>query len=264
MAAAPHSDCAAGDAFLGGRLRLLQPRGAQRAGSDAVLLAAAVPARPGERVFELGTGSGAATLCLLARVPGAKAVAVELQPDAALAAAANAARNGMADRMRVICGDGTGAAFRRRIGHGGYDHALANPPFFRPAGRQPAAAEGREQARAEAGSGSLAEWVASLVHAVRPGGSVTVIHRAERLADLLAAFALVAAAGAPGGAGIAVAPLWPRQGLAAKRVLLRYVKQSRRDFRLGAGLALHDAAGAYLPEAEAVLRQGRAFPEAAF
>lgn len=254
----PDSDIPAGDAFLGGRLHLVQPPGWQRAGSDAVLLAAAVPAAPGQRVFELGTGSGAAALCLLARVPQLRVVAVELQAEAALAAAANAARNGMAGRLRVICGDGTGARFRRRIGHGLFDHALANPPFFRPEGRRAADAAARELARAEAGPEGLAAWIATLVHVVRPGGTVTLVHRAERLPDLLAAF--------PGGdgRGIAVAPLWPRRGAPAKRILLRYVKQSRAAFRLGAGLALHDAGNAYLPAAEAILRDAAPVPDSAF
>lgn len=246
-----------GDAFLGGRLHLQQPPGGQRAGSDAIFLAAAVPAVPGERVVEVGCGSGAASLCLLQRVAGLRLTGVELQAEAALAAVGNAAANGRAAQFRVICGDALRPAFRRRLGHARFDHALANPPFFAAGGRRPAAHPGRELARAEAADGDLAAWIATMAHLVRPGGTVTLVQRIERLPELLAAFP-------GGGRGVAVAPLWPAAGQPAKRLLLRWRKDGRAPFRLGPGLVLHDAAGAYLPAAEAVLRHAGAVPEAAF
>lgn len=247
------------DVLLGGRVRLYQPAGMQRAGSDAVLLAAAVPARPGQRVFELGTGSGAAALCLLARVEGLFLAGVELQAISALAAVRNAALNKVSARFRLLCGDGTGREFRRAMGHAVFDHVMANPPFYRADGRQPAATPGRETARAERSPADLAAWIATLVHLVRPGGSVTVIQRPERLPDLLAALP-----GGPTGTGVSVAPLWPRAGAPAGRILLRYVKDRRSPFRLGPGLCLHGGDGTYLPQAEAILRDGAGLPEAAF
>ncbi|MEQ8349441.1 MAG: methyltransferase [Sneathiellaceae bacterium] len=251
------ADPTGGDAFLGGRLHLWQPAGGQRAGSDAVLLAAAVPACAGERVVEIGTGSGAASLCLLARVAGLQLTGVEVQAGAALAAVLNAAANGRAAHFRVICGDALVPAFRRRLGHARFDHAMANPPFFVAAGRQPAAQAARERARAEGAAGDLAAWIATMAHLVRPGGTVTLVQRMERLPELLAAF--------PGaGRGVAVAPLWPSAGQPAKRLLLRWRKDGRAPFRLGPGLVLHDSAGAYLPAAEAILRQAAAVPDAAF
>ena len=175
------TDACATDAFLGGRLQLQQPAGLQRAGSDAVLLAAAVPAVSGQRVVEIGTGTGAAALCLLARVAGTRATGVELQADAALAAARNAAANGLAVRFRVICADALRPAFRRRLGHAVFDYAMANPPFFAATGRRPAASPARERARAERAAGDMAAWVTVLAHLVRPGGTVTLIQRIERL-----------------------------------------------------------------------------------
>jgi len=260
--AAPRSDGSDGDridCLLGGRVRLCQPAGGQRAGSDAVLLAAAVPALPGQRVVELGTGSGAAALCLLARVPDLSVTGVELQAQAALAAVRNGALNGVAGRFRLLCADGTAPAFRRALGHAAFDHAFANPPFFRAAGRQAAAMPGREIARAERGQADLAEWIATLVHLVRPGGTVTLVQRTERLPELLAAFP-----GRPPGCGIAVAPLWPRTGREAGRVLVRFAKDRRSPFLLGPGLVLHGPAGTYLPAAEAILRNAAPVPEDAF
>src|SRR6202790_4646948 len=71
------------DAFLGGQLRLRQPKSGHRAGHDAVLLAAATPARSGDRVVDLGAGVGAAGLALARRVTGIRLALVEI--DAALA-----------------------------------------------------------------------------------------------------------------------------------------------------------------------------------
>ena len=119
------------DAFLDGRLRLWQPRRGYRAATDPVLLAAFVPARPGERVLELGCGAGTAALCLAARVAGLELHGLELQPAYAELARRNAAENGLRARR---CTRATCAARRPRCGALVFDHVLANPPFH-PAAR---------------------------------------------------------------------------------------------------------------------------------
>lgn len=129
------------DGFLGGRLRLLQPKAGYRAATDPVLLAAAVPARAGENALELGCGAGAAALCLAARVPGLAVTGLERQPAYAALARENAARNGLA--LTVIEGDlaHLPAALRERS----FDHVLANPPYY-PAGGAGSAACGERRA----------------------------------------------------------------------------------------------------------------------
>ena len=239
------------DAFLGGRLRLLQPaRGGVRSGSDAVLLAAAVPARPGETALELGCAAGAASLCLLRRVAGVQAAGLEIQPALAQLARDNAGRNGLA--FEVFEGDVAAppTALRRRE----FDHVLMNPPFFEPSRSSEAPSESRRTARAE-GAASLDAWLGCALARLRPGGCLTLIHRAERLAALLAL--LAGRAGA-----IVVFPLWPAQGEPAKRVILRAVKGAGAPLVLAPGLALHDGDGRYGPAAEAALRDGAplAFP----
>src|SRR5258708_37732871 len=66
------------DAFLGGQLRLRQLKSGHRAGHDAMLLAAATPARPGDRVADFGTGGGAAGLAGARRVAGGGRVLVRM------------------------------------------------------------------------------------------------------------------------------------------------------------------------------------------
>ncbi len=239
------------DAFLGGRFRLVQPRNGFRAGIDAVFLAAAVPARPGERVLELGLGAGAASLCLAARVPGLALAGVELQPAYAELARRNAAAAGVA--LEVIEADiaAPPPALRQRS----FDHVLMNPPYFPAAGRTPAADAGREAARGAARP--LADWIGAGARRLVPGGTLTLIARSEALP-----VALAACAGRIG--SLEVKPLAPRAGRPARLILLRGRKGGRGAFHLRAPLVLHrgdrhagDAEG-YTPEAEAILRDAAA------
>ncbi len=214
------------DAFLGGRLQIAQPHSGYRAGIDPVLLAAAVPARAGETLLDLGCGAGVAALCAGARVPGLRLAGLEMQPAYAALARANAARNGIA--MEVVTGDAgkMPEALRQRQ----FDHVIANPPWFdRDAGTR-AADAGRERALGEALP--LGDWVAAALRRCRPGGHVCVIHRAERLADLLAAMR----------GSVEVLPLIPRRGRAARLVLVRARKGGRAALRLCDGWLLHEGA----------------------
>ena len=236
------------DALLGGRVRLLQPAAGLRAGHDAVLLAAAVPARPGQAVLEAGCGSGAGFLCLAARVPGLRVVAVER--DAALAALAreNAARAGLGARVTVIEGDVADPALRRALPP--VAHGFANPPYW-DAGTEPPAALRR--GATHAGGIALAAWAECLAASLAMRGSVTLVLPAARFADGAAALA------AAGCGSLALLPLWPRAGMPAKRVLLAARRGGRGPARVLPGLVLHGPEGP-TEAAEAVLRGGVALP----
>ena len=121
------------DAFLGGRIDVVQPRGGHRAGSDAVFLAASVPARPGEHVLDVGAGVGVAGLCLLARVSRLEVTAVEIDEELCALAGENAERNGVSASFKIANADVTGSAKSHRdagLVREGYDHVIANPPFY--------------------------------------------------------------------------------------------------------------------------------------
>lgn len=212
------------DAFLGGRLEIAQPRAGYRAGIDPVLLAAAVPARAGETLFDLGCGAGVAALCVAARVPGVRLAGVEVQPAYAALARENAAHNGA--EMEVVTGDVS--AMPETLRQRQFDHVIANPPYFDRGAGTPAADAGREGALGEALP--LADWIAAALRRCRPGGHVCVIHRAERLADLLAAMR----------GSVEVLPLIPRRGRAARLVLVRARKGGRAGLRLCDGWLLHE------------------------
>jgi tRNA1(Val) A37 N6-methylase TrmN6 len=234
------------DRLLGGRVRLRQPLAGLRAGHDAVLLAAAVPARAGECVVELGCGAGAAFLCLAARVPGIEVVAVEREPALAALARENAALNGLGARVRVIEGDIADPALRRALPRAA--HGFANPPYWAGGSAPP----GALRRAATHGQGvALGDWAGCLAAAIGGRGSATLVLPATRFAEGLAVLA-EAGFGSP-----ALLPLWPRPGMAAKRVLVAGRRGGRGPARLLAGLALHGAAGPS-PAAEAVLREGAA------
>ncbi|MFD1880164.1 tRNA1(Val) (adenine(37)-N6)-methyltransferase [Paracoccus pacificus] len=236
------------DGFLGGKLAIEQPVSGYRAGADAVMLAAAVPARTGDRVLEPGCGAGAVSLCLGHRVPGLALTGIELQPEYAALARQNAARNAI--DLRVVTADLTDlpAGLRAET----FDLAMMNPPYFD--GRDTASpGQGRDLARRE--SLSLTAWADATLRRLRPGGRLIMIHRAARMADLLAAVQTRAGA-------IRILPLTARQGHPAGRVILGAVKGARGALQLLSPLVLH-AAERHLrdgedlsPQASAILRDG--------
>lgn len=244
------------DALLSGRVHVTQPRKGQRASADAVMLAAAVPAGPGQRALDLGCGTGIGMLCLAARVPGAAVDGIEIQPDLVALCTRNIAANGMADRLRVVCGDIRHS--KAAIAPNSYDQVFANPPYFDAARHRASPHAGRATARSESGEADLAHWIAALLRHARPGGGVTLIHRAERLPEILAA--LTGQGGKQGAGAIRITPLQSRDGEAAKRVILRAVKGSKAPLTLEPGVVLHRADGSYVPAIDAVLREGAAFP----
>ncbi len=227
--------------LLGGRVRHAQPLAGHRTGLEPVLLAAAVPARPGERVLEGGTGSGAALLCLAARVPGLRGVGMERDPAMAALARANATANG-AD-LTILEGD-----IATLHPDGVFDHALANPPWH---GQGTASPEPLRESAKRGAPGLLALWAARLAAPLRHRGTLTLVTAAAALPAALAALQ-AANCGSP-----AVLPLWPRAGQPAVLVLLQGSKGGRGPCRLLPGLVLHAADG-FTQEADLVLRTGDA------
>ena len=236
------------DRLLDGRVRLCQPAKGFRAGLDAVLLAAFVPARPGEHVLEAGCGSGAAFLCLAARVPGLRIDAVERESAMAALARANAAAN--AAEARVSEGDVADRALARRLGP--CDHAFANPPYW-PDGTPPPQAL-RSAATHEGGTG-LSRWCAFLAAALRDRGTASLVLPAARFD------AGIEALRQAGFGSILLLPVAPRDGQAAKRVLIRARKGGRAPASLLPLLVLHAADGAFSAAAEAVLRHAAPLAE---
>ena len=252
------------DVFLadrpGGHLAVLQPASGYRAGLDAVLLAAAarIGGGQGARVLDAGCGAGVVGLCVAMRVPDARLTLVEKAPELVALAQRNIERNGLADRAIVVEAD-ICAPHRHLVATGpaagallpeSFDHVLANPPYLEE-GRGRAPADRLKAGSNAMAAGGLGAWLRFLARMARPGGALTIIHRADALPLLLAGLA-----GRFG--AIEVVPVQPRQGEPAHRILVHARKGSRAPLVLQPGIVLHGDDNRFRPAIEAVLRRGEA------
>ena len=238
------------DRLLGGRVHLRQPAEGLRTSIEAVLLAAAVPTADGDSVLDVGAGTGAASLCLAVRAIGTEVTGIEVDRTLVRLASDNAEASGLAGRVRFYHGDI--AAPPVRLAPASFDHVMANPPFATAGSGRPPRDHTRAQAMVE-GPVKLAGWLSFCLRMVRDGGTVTIIHRADRLDEVLAG--LRDRLG-----GLAVLPLWPRAGEPAKRVIVAGRRGSAAPLTLLPGLVLHHPDGRYTPAADALLRGGGALP----
>lgn len=229
------------DALLNGRIRVRQPARGYRVNVDTLLLASAVEAGPGMRVMEAGCGVGAALLAVAVRSENTKLVGVERDTNIASIARENVAMNAMSDRVEIVTGD----ALEKAITVGVFDGVFVNPPFDQEGeGRAPA----EHRAYAHVSEVSIDDWVGALADRLTGGAALTLIQRANKLGEILAALD-----GRLGGAELI--PIRPRAGEPAKRVVVRARKGSRAPLKMYAGLDLHDASGAkYAPETDAILK----------
>lgn len=240
------------DAFLGGRVQVWQPAQGYRAAMDPVLMAAACPARSGERVLELGCGVGVASLCLMARVPSVEVTGIERQGSYA----ALALRNATEARAPLHVVEADLAALPHDLRQESFDHVMANPPYYRPAEGTPARDQGREAALRE--ETPLAKWIDTARARLLPKGWLTMIQAAERLPDVLAAL--------DGFGAVSVLPLTPRTGRAAGRVIVRARKGARAPFTLHDPVLIHESQNHrrdgedFTPLMREVLRNGAPLP----
>ncbi len=235
------------DRLLGGRVRLRQPTSGYRVAIDPIFLAASVPAEPHQQVLDVGCGAGAAMLCLAARVPHVRVVGLEMQRDLVRLAGDNAILNMMEARVSVTIGDLLHPP--PRLSAGAFDHVMANPPYLEHGRAAPATTPGKAAATIE-GDADLAAWVRFCLAMVRSKGTVTFIHRADRLDALIGEIASRAGE-------VVVYPLWPAEDRPASRILVRARKQGAAPARLAPGLVLHRPDGRPTERADGVLREGR-------
>jgi tRNA1(Val) A37 N6-methylase TrmN6 len=242
--APPPSD----DALLGGRIVLKQPKIGFRAAIDPVFLAAATPMVAG-RVLDVGAGVGTAALCYAARVPGAQVIGLELQADLTNFARANVVANDLRDRVAIVTGNLL--APPAAVAGEPFDHVMANPPYM-PLSRGGAPKNPSRAISMMEGDADLPAWVEFCVSRVKPKGSVTFVHRADRLDDLIVALRTCDTG------GFIVFPLWPGKGRPAKRILVQARRDVRTPLRLTSGLVLHKDDGGYTQAAMSILRGGDA------
>jgi tRNA1(Val) A37 N6-methylase TrmN6 len=227
------------DTLLGGRVQLLQPSRGYRVAVDAVLLAAAIDAAAGERVLDLGAGVGAVGLCLAARIAECSVVGIEVQPALARLAERNTALNGKGERVRTIVHD---LANPLPTDLGLFDHVATNPPYLAAAVADPSPDPSKALATVES-SANLARWLAVATEAAKPAGTLLVIHRSDRLEEIVGHLVRL------NWGDVTIKRLPP-----AARVLVRARRSATAMRREAPPLVLHRPDGRYTDAAEAILR----------
>lgn len=241
------------DAFLGGKIHVLQPKRGFRSGIDAVMLAAAVPALPDQTVLELGCGVGVASLCLEARIGNLHLTGVELQSEYAVLAQQNATSNN--SEMDIICADlrQLPAPLRQKQ----FNHVMMNPPYFDRTQGHAANDEGRNVALA--GTTPLSDWLDVGIRRLAPKGTLTIIQHISRLPEVLSAI--------QGRIGsITLRPIAAQLTADPGLFLLQAKHSGRAPFIMSQPWIMHGADAAngniesYTPDTKAILRDGAAFP----
>ena len=233
------------DKLLDGRVIFLQPRHGYRVAIDPVLLAAAVPARSGDRILDLGSGTGAASLCLAARLQDVHVTGLELQHDLVDLARKSADFSGLGGQVSFEPGDiltppysVTGAKF---------DHVMANPPYMAKGAGFPPSDPQKALAYVE-GPAVLEDWLELAQRSIKTGGTVTFIHRSDRQEELMAGFSSDKWC-------VTLLPLWSKaQERAAKRVIIHAQHGAGMAPVIAPSLVLHDVDGRYSEKANAVLK----------
>lgn len=227
---------------MGGRVKLLQPRRGYRIAVDAVLLAAAVDARAGDSVLDLGAGVGAVGLCIAARVTDCRITGIELQPELAALAERNVALNHVGKCVRTLVHD---LASPLPPDLGPFDHVATNPPYLTAAVADPPPDRSKALATIES-SANLVRWLTVATEALKPAGTLLAIHRSDRLEEIVSALAGL------GWGDVTVKRLPP-----AARVLIRARRGKELRRQDAEPLVLHGPEGGYTDEAEAILRHGQ-------
>lgn len=225
------------------KVRLLQPAQGFRTSLDSVMLAAACPASAGDRVLDMGCGVGGASFCLLHRVPECAVTGVDIQQEYSDLASKNSALNNTS-RCVFICGDVCEYNVDDMAER--FDHVICNPPYLEAGAHMQSPYEGKAVASGHTAV-SINDWLRAGFRNLKPGGTFTIIQRADMTDKIIHGL------GKRFGA-VEIIPLWPRAGEAAKRVIIRAVRDRKSPAVLHPGLVLHEADGSYTAEAEQILR----------
>ncbi len=237
------------DTLLGGRVQLVQPRKGYRTAIDPVLLAAAVDARPGQSILDVGCGTGAVFLCLSTRVHDLQITGIEKSAESLDLAAENARLNDLA--ATLIKGDIFDPPLQLSQT---FDHVVSNPPFWS-TGRSRQSPDPGKSAADSMPPGGLERWIEASVSRLKHRGVLSLILPADAMAEAIAAMT------GPLG-GITVVPLWPKTGISARRVILQGTRGGRGPSVIHSGLVLHQADGTYTAAAQSILSGGLSVWEA--
>lgn len=231
---------------LDGAVTLHQPAQGFRTSIDAVLLAAACPAKEGSHILDLGCGVGSSGFCALHRINNTRLTGIDIVPENIDLAQKNAETNNLT--KRCVFENINMKDFQKN----GFDHIICNPPFEDAGKHLHSPHDHKAKAIGHmAPENSIQDWITCAFNAVKSGGTLTMIHKAGAMQELMIAL------GKSWGA-TEIIPLFPKEGRAPKRVIIRTIKHRKSPSILHPGLILHNDDGSYTQEAENILRDGGA------
>ena len=240
------------DDFLGGAIKLYQPEEGYRIATDTVFLAASIKYDSKDRILDMGAGTGGILSCLVARTEqmasGGIFHGIEMQQELLNIAKRNARENSLDNYIEYFSGNI--ASPPESCVPNSYHHVVTNPPYLKKNGSTASPYETKAVAHMD-GQFELEKWIHLCLRMIKPLGYLTLVHRADRLDDIIAAL--------HGKAGdIIVYPLWSTKGKEARRVIIQARKGGKGILALKSGLIVHTSDGTFTPEAEAILRHGAA------
>ncbi|EIM26078.1 tRNA1(Val) (adenine(37)-N6)-methyltransferase [Microvirga lotononidis] len=234
------------DLLLGGRVHLVQPERGHRAGTDAVLLAASAPLRPGDVVLDVGAATGAVGLMAAARQKDARFVFVERDPHLAELCRRNCRDNGVDGQVAVADVLDRDSRLAAGLASESADLVLTNPPFLEE-GQARISPDQRRAAAHALPSGGLETWLKACAGLLKPKGRLVLIHRADRTVECLRILDKWFG-------GLELRFVHSTADRPAIRLLLSGIKGSRAPSSILPPLILNGSDGHFTPQAEALHR----------
>ena len=223
--------------LLDGRVVCLQTKNGYRTAIDPVFLAAAIDANAGDRVLDVGSGTGAASLCLAARVQGVEITGIEIQSEYAEMARKSAVLTGVEKQINFITADLTSLPKSENFRE--FDHVMTNPPYIL-AGRGRVPSDVNKACATVESHVALDQWISYCLKMTRSRGIFTIIHRADRLEHIIASITGILGK-------IVVFPVWPSQiggnenhSITANRIIVSGRKSVKSPGVLSSGITLHE------------------------
>jgi tRNA1(Val) A37 N6-methylase TrmN6 len=234
------------DRFLGGRIELIQPVSGYRAGIDPLFMSAALQPKMQDRILDVGCGVGTAAIALASRCPHVNITGIDIQLDFCELAKINIQKNQLDKKIDIICTDLQSPPDSLKCNP--FDHVMTNPPYYE--GGRTRVSPLPEKAQSHIETMDLGKWIHGCLNLLKSKGTFTMIHRAERLTEILTHLSDRAG-------DTVIYPLWPSENKPTKRILVQARKDTRGGLRLSRGMLLHGGEEKYTADAEAVLRHGQ-------
>ena len=233
--------------LLRGQVKLIQPKKGFHASVDTVFLAAAVPATEGQKILDAGCGVGSAGFCVRARIGAVVLDGIDIQPEMIDLAGRNANLNGWQSEIHFVTGDIRDNPVFEDLA---YDHVMINPPYLDGNGHTPSPDRSRATAlgNGDTEAATLADWLRYAHRKLKSGGSLTMVHRADRLDDMILLLRQRRWFG-----NLTVYPLWSKEGKIAKRVIVQAYKDKHGTMVLHPGMIVHKENGEYSSCAKDIL-----------